>query len=181
MILEPRLVDYFRANHLGIADLDCVLDFFGEVALRRESKQSNAIIGFSIAEVLIASGQRVIRGERPIEPRAEVRSLPRVGNGLDQRGLRQRWVEDEGIDRCKFVDVAAFEVEEKRSLLAQRAANVSIVLSGIIGRLRSCERIPRTKSRIIAQHKELPVIFIRSGLGEDFDAAITESVVLRRE
>src|ERR1700757_3946912 len=73
------------------------------------------------------------------------------------------------------------DVEEKGSFLLNRPADVPVVLCRIVGRLRGQKRISRIEGGVIPQHKELPVILIRSRLGENLDSAIAQLVVLRRK
>ena len=83
----------------------------------------------------------------------------------------------DGVDRRQVVDVAAFEVKEERGFLAQRTANIAVVLSRVVGGLGSGKRIGRVEGRVVADGEELPVVLVGTGLGEDFDAAVAKLVV----
>ncbi len=90
-------------------------------------------------------------------------------------------VEDQGIDGSKIIDIAPLDIKEERSLLAQRAADVSVVLGRIVTRLRTGEGIGGVERRIVSLDEKLAVIFVGAGLGKDFNAAIAQLVVFRRE
>ena len=152
------------------------------VALRRKVEPPHTIVGFRVAIILIANRQRVIFRRRPVETRAEVGSLVRIGNCLDERGLGQGRIENGREHRSQVVDVPPIKVEEEGRALSDWPSNVSVVLRCIVCRfVGSGEQIRRVKGRIIAQHKELAVIFVGSRLGEDFYAAIAEFVVFGRK
>ncbi len=106
------------------------------------------------------------------------------GLGMDsisEVGSNVRGIEDRSVDRRQFVNVAVFEVEEKRCNLAERTSDVPVVLRGVVRLLRAGEGIGRVESRVVANYENLPVVFVGSGLGEDFDAAVSELVVLGGE
>src|SRR5262245_3581145 len=73
------------------------------------------------------------------------------------------------------------DVEKEGGLFAERAADVAVIEDGVVAGLFSGteERIPRVESVAVAVNHELSVEFVGAGLGEDFDAAVAELVVLR--
>ena len=81
-ILEVGLVDDFRAEDLGVADLHSVFRGFRVVGLGREVELPDSIVVLSVAEILVARGQRVVLADLVVETRTEVGAGPRVGHGI---------------------------------------------------------------------------------------------------
>ena len=75
-------------------------------------------------------------------------------------------VRHDGIDDAVVLNISPIEVEEERSLLAQRAAYVAVVLQGMVRRLILREGIGGVESRSTGIHKQLAVQFVGAGLGQ---------------
>src|SRR5580698_8699997 len=104
--------------------------------------------------------------------------MARVANGSGENAAA---IGIGGVDDGKFVDVAAIEIEKDRRLLAQRAADISVELCGVVGWFDSGEWIGRVEGGIVTVSEELSMKFVGAGLGEDFDAAVAELVVFGGE
>src|SRR5262249_20555125 len=83
----------------------------------------------------------------------------------------------------KFVDISAAEVEKERSFLAGRPAEIRAVVLRIVSRQRprSLKWIARVKRIRVAVDQKLPVIFVRAGLGENFNTTKSKMIVFRRK
>src|SRR5208282_5974435 len=116
-----------------------------------------------------------------IEPRLRIGDCVAEGFNRKCRGIHDLCAHDGQIG-----DIAALNVEEKRSFLAQRSAHVYAELSRIVPR-RFCslrqifKGVPRVKSRRISRKKKLSVELVRAGLSQDFDSPVTQLVIFRRE
>ena len=91
VVLKSRLVDDLGTNHLCVADLHGLLRALGVVALGRKNQHSNSVVGFGIAIILVARGECIVGRQCPVDSRAEIGPLVRVGNRLNQVDLVQRF------------------------------------------------------------------------------------------
>jgi hypothetical protein len=180
-VLEAGFVHNLCANDLGIADLQRVLGRAGIVTLRSQGGLADAVVILNVAIELIARGQSVVLGNRIVDPRRDVGPMPGEGHRLDDGHLRECGrIERESIDSGEIVDVPPLEIEKERSVLVDRSADIAGDQRGIIaGLVGAAERVRRVEDRIVPVHHELPVKFVRAGLGEDLDAAVTQLVVFR--
>ena len=119
-ILEARLVDDFRAEDLGVTNLQGVFRGLRVVGLRRKVKLPDAVVVLRVAEILVARRQRVVLADLVVETRAEVGARPRIGNriGKGNGAIDVVGIEDDGIDGGEIVDIPPLDIKEKRSLLA---------------------------------------------------------------
>ncbi len=109
-VLKTRLVDDLRANHLRVADLECVFGYFAIITLRRKDESADAIVGFGVAIVLIAGSQGVVLRQMPNQ--SEGSKLVRWrGLGIDSTNgvTASDGVKDDRINGGQFVDVPALE------------------------------------------------------------------------
>ncbi len=87
-------------------------------------------------------------------------------------------------DDVQSLDVPLLNIEEEGRFLVDGAADVPAELFGMIARRRGIRRqnfkgIARIEGGVIPADHDLPVELVRAGLGEDFDAAVAQAVVLR--
>ena len=75
-----------------VADLERVFNGGGVVGLSRKTEPADAVVAFGVAVVLVAGGERVVFGDRPIQARGKVGALARVRNRLGQWNLIPRRV-----------------------------------------------------------------------------------------
>ena len=86
----------FRAEDLGVADLKRVFVGLRVVGLRRKVELPDAVIVLTIAEILVARGQRVVLADLVIEPRTEVGAGTRIRNRVGKgNGVGYRWSDPE--------------------------------------------------------------------------------------
>src|SRR4029077_10222368 len=170
-----------RAEDLGITNLDRVFRGLRVVGLGCKVELPDTAVVLSVAEILVARRERVVLSDLVVEARAEVGAVARVGDYISKRdgGIDVGGIEDDGVNGSKIVDIPSLEIEEKRGLLAQRSADVSVVLRRIVTWLWTREGIGGIESRIIAFDKKLAMIFVGAWLGKDFNAAISQLVVFR--
>src|SRR5271169_6760729 len=80
-----------------------------------------------------------------------------------------------------ILDVAPLTVEEKRSLLAQRPADVSVEDLGVIARNFRHKGVPRVEGGVIAVYEHRAVILCETRPGGDFNPSVAKLVVFRRK
>src|ERR1019366_3631042 len=114
---------------------------------------------------------------------ADVGALVRRGHGLQSLKGVEVFIESLGIDGGEVVNISPLGADKKGSVLNpfDRAADASLVLDGIIIWLRARERVGRIECRIVSADLKLAMVIIGPRLGENFDAAVTELVIFRRE
>ena len=188
--LEARFVHYIRAQRLGVAYLQGVLSRKEIKALSRKAESTDSVVLEIVSIVLIADGKGIRRCELVVEAWTEVvaslRSWHRIGKWNDWETGRGG-IHDLRVDDGEIVDVANICGEEERCFLAQWTADVAAVLHRVVGRIRGCravlmkEGILRVEGGIVAVYGNLSVPFIRAGLGEDFDTAVADFIVLSGE
>src|SRR5450755_118508 len=79
-ILEARLIHDFRAENLGVADLQGVFGGFRVVGLGRKVELADSVVVLSIAKILVARRKRVVLADLVIETRAKVGAGPWIRN-----------------------------------------------------------------------------------------------------
>jgi hypothetical protein len=90
-------------------------------------------------------------------------------------------IETLSIDGGEVVNISPLGADEKRRVLFDRTTDTSVVLDGVITWLGARERVGRVEWRIIPTDQELAMKFVGPRLGEDFDTAVAQLVVFRRE
>src|SRR5208337_4497672 len=127
-VLEAGLVDDPLAEYLRIAHLDGVFRAVGAVGLRKERKLPDSVVGIIVLPELVAHRQDILRAELVVEPGTEVHPHLGMEHGLAEWNLlSQIGTENEGAHDVHVVNIPAKYTEEKRCLLIDGAANVSIV------------------------------------------------------
>ena len=140
-----------------------------------------------LVPVAVANGQRVAGAQLPVETARHIVANTRIGKcdsvvGRSDVGagtvLENRDRDEPGIH---VVEVAALGAEKERCLLVDGAAQASIELVAVVARNFGREGIAGVEYAVIALEEELTVQLVGSGLGEDFDAAVAEAIVLCRK
>ena len=137
---------------------------------------------------MVARGKGVVGAHLIIEPGTEIGAHARIGNRIAKGGDgKRRGIHNLRAHDGKFVQVAPFDIEEKRCSLAdERPAHVGAELRGVIvRRLRSgrddFKRVPGIKCRSASGQEKLAMEEVRTGLGKDFDATVSQFVVFGRK
>ena len=86
----------------------------GIVSLRGQRELTDPLVLLGIAVVLVAYGQGVVLGERIVDSRGKVGSMPGKRHRLDERSLSESsGIKRNSVDGREIVDIAALEVEEE--------------------------------------------------------------------
>ena len=101
-----------------------------------------------------------------------------VGVGVDDvAGATQNRAVDDGT----IGDIISPRVQEKRRCFAERTAEIAAILVQAEGRFAGRIRIPGVEGGVGEIVVEGAFEFFRARLGEDFDGAIADTIVLWRE
>ena len=180
-VLKANLVYRLGANHLRVADLDCVLGLAGVVRLGGERELLDSLVQVPVVPELVAKGQNIVVAELIVNPWTEIGPSLRVEHCLVERDLREAGAEDYSTHDGGILDVPAKYVEEERRFLVNGTTDVPVVELGMIRRFLDREGVPGVERRGIAIGKGLAVKLAEAGLRGDFDAAVAELVVFGGE
>ena len=125
-----------------------MLSFAGVVGLRRETELPDTDFVFAFVPELVTNGQDMARAQLKVHPRNKIRPRLRIEYRLAEwnRGKsRIEQIEHDGIDDGGVLHVPAKPVKKEGSLLAQRAADVGVLIREVVGKLKS-ELLPSAKS-----------------------------------
>ena len=142
----------------------------------RQGQGVNPIIALVVAPILVARRQSIVWSDLKVEPLAYVRAGPRVWKRAAKlRDLQRRGVHKRRVHDRKVIEISAFDVEKKRCLFAQRAAQTPVVMRRIVVRRRSgaFKRVLGIETRGIPHHRKHPMQLVRSWLGQNLHAAVT--------
>jgi len=135
--LESGLVDDLGVHNLSIADLQSMFGVDRVVTLLREIELTGSFVYIGIVKILVARSERVRGSQLVIEARTDVVAPAWIGHGIAKlNDLKRIGIHERRVHYLEVDDIAPLDVEEERGFLAERSANVSAVLLGMIAGLR---------------------------------------------
>src|ERR1043166_648547 len=180
-VLKSGLIDR-GSEYRRFGDLHGLMLRLQMVPARDQIEVSDAGILNIGVQGRVADSQRVVVVDLIVDARGDRKAAlwnrEHVSEVRDAERLR---VERERVDDCSVVDRIPPHIERKRRALIERAAQVPAVFFQQEGRfLRGVgiARVPEIVGEVI---KQRAAKLVSAGLGEDFDAAEPEFVVLRGE
>ena len=148
-VAKTGLVHNLCAHHLCVAHVDRVFGIIRVVRERREVKLPDTVVGPVVFFDLVAHGEDIVGSHLVVETRAELRASLRGKHRLAERNRVEVRVQDESTYDRAVLNVTPPSVEEERSLLTQRPADVPVEEDGMVRRYRGRKRVPRIERRIV--------------------------------
>src|SRR5215469_10954369 len=186
--LEAGLVDDLGRDNLRIAELNRLFRLIQVVGIGEQREGAQTGIVFAVVGDLVARRQGVVGRELHIHSGAEIGPGARIRDrfryprdgGVRGQGIRELSRIDRRDGR-KVVDVAPRRVDKEGCLLRERPAQVPVENFRVVAGLYRNIRVLRVENRIAVVEEKLPVELVAARLGEDFDAPISQLVILRRK
>lgn len=177
--LEVGFVDEVRVDKEGIAKLQRVLFADDAAGLRRQAERAHAHACLIGAVKGVADGCRIAAAELKVEARVDREISNGRGNGLVD--ARARILRVDGVNHRLVLPDDAKAAEEVGCVLRERPRDIAddgvLVIAGLV----RDERVGGVDAGAGAAAGDAALEFFRAGLGDDFEASVTDAVELRRE
>src|SRR5262249_32622669 len=180
-ILHAGLVDRARAEYGRLGQLYGLLCGVAVDGAARQRKLADASVAQAGLCVRVPAYQSVGRGQLIIQARPDRGAAVRCPDKRVVRRHVQVGIESHGGDNGVVVDGTPLEIDEKGRFFADGPADVAAELPLLEWRFGRSERIPGVEYIVAVIEESAPTVLVRSRLGEDLDATITQALVFGGE